>query len=221
MQCPLKSKRWERRKDARPQELLDAALDLFVERGFTATRLDDVAARAGVSKGTLYLYFANKEELFKAVVRESMIPVIGEAEGMIDQYQGNSAVLFQQILLGWWERIGSTKVSGITKLIMAESGNFPEVANFYYEEVISRVNRLMIRLLEQGIARGEFRPIDVSQAMHVVVAPMVMLMMWNHSFGACRSDQISPEAYLQSYIDIFLRGLLQDPTVPLSPGLTP
>ncbi len=215
MQCPLKSKRWERRKDARPQELLAAALDLFVERGFTATRLDDVAARAGVSKGTLYLYFTNKEELFKAVVRESMIPVIGEAEGMIDQYDGPSAVLFQDIMLGWWERIGNTKISGITKLIMAESGNFPEVARFYYEEVISRVNRLIIRMLEHGIARGEFRPIDAQQAMHVVVAPMVMLMMWNHSFGACSMSPISPQAYLQSYIDIFLRGLLRDPTASL------
>ncbi len=215
MQCPLKSKRWERRKEARPQELLAAALDLFVERGFAATRLDDVAARAGVSKGTLYLYFTNKEELFKAVVRENMIPVIGEAEGIIDQYDGPSAVLFQEIMLGWWARIGNTKVSGITKLIMAESGNFPEVARFYYEEVSSRINAIIIRMLEHGIARGEFRPIDTQQAMHVVVAPMVMLMMWNHSFGACCLDQISPEAYLQSYLDIFLRGLLADPAAPV------
>lgn len=214
MQCPLK-KRWARRKEARPQELLAAALDLFVERGFTATRLDDVAARAGVSKGTLYLYFTNKEELFKAVVRDSMIPVIGEAEDFIDQYQGHSAALFQEVMLGWWQRIGNTKVSGITKLIMAESGNFPDVAQFYHDEVISRVNRLIIRMLEHGIARGEFRPLDVQQAKHVVAAPMVMLMMWNHSFGACRLDQITPDAYLQSYLDIFLRGLLQDPALTL------
>ncbi len=124
MQCPLKSKRWARRKEARPQELLAAALDLFVERGFAATRLDDVAARAGVSKGTLYLYFANKEELFKAVVRENMLPVLDEAADLIQQHEGDSATLFQDIMLGWWERVGNTKVSGITKLIMAESGKF-------------------------------------------------------------------------------------------------
>lgn len=215
MQCPLK-KRWERRKEARPQELLAAALDLFVERGFAATRLDDVASRAGVSKGTLYLYFANKEELFKAVVRENMLPALDEAEDFIQQYQGNSASLFEEIMLGWWERVGSAKVAGITKLIMAESGNFPEVARFYYEEVISRVNGMVVSMLEHGIARGEFRPIDAPQAMRVVVAPMVMLMMWNQSFGACSIEPISPQNYLRIYIDIYLHGLLQDPPAPPS-----
>lgn len=215
MQCPLK-KRWERRKEARPQELLAAALDLFVERGFAATRLDDVASRAGVSKGTLYLYFANKEELFKAVVRENMLPALDEAEDFIQQYQGNSASLFEEIMLGWWERVGSAKVAGITKLIMAESGNFPEVARFYYEEVISRVNGMVVSMLEHGIARGEFRPIDAAQAMRVVVAPMVMLMMWNQSFGACSMEPISPQDYLRTYIDIYLHGLLQDPAAPPS-----
>src|SRR6185295_498201 len=111
MSCPFKPK-WERRKDARPQELLAAALDLFVERGYAATRLEDVAAQAGVSKGTLYLYFTNKEELFKAVVRENMLPVLGEAEGIVGQYAGSSVELFREIMLGWWERIGNTKLSG-------------------------------------------------------------------------------------------------------------
>ncbi len=215
MQCPLKAlkgKRWERRKDARPQELLAAALELFVERGFAATRLDDVAASAGVSKGTLYLYFANKEELFKAVVRESMLPALGEAEVLIEQHQGSAAALFEEIALGWWERVGSSKVAGITKLMMAESGNFPEVARFYYEEVVSRVNAIVARMLEHGIARGEFRKLDTPEALHVVLAPMVMLMLWNQSFSACRAEQLSPEEYIRTYIDIFLRGLLNDQT---------
>ncbi|QAU33568.1 TetR/AcrR family transcriptional regulator [Janthinobacterium sp. 17J80-10] len=221
MQCPLKSKRWERRKEARPQELLAAALDLFVERGFAATRLDDVASRAGVSKGTLYLYFANKEDLFKAVVRENMLPMIGEAEDMIAQHQGDSASLFQEIMLGWWDRVGNSKISGIPKLIMAESGNFPEVARFYYEEVSSRVSGMILRVLELGIARGEFRPIDTRHALQVVIAPMVMLMLWNQSFGACQMEQISPQDYLRTYIDIYLRGLLQDPGMPLPPPRMP
>ncbi|WP_132258798.1 TetR/AcrR family transcriptional regulator [Paucimonas lemoignei] len=217
MQCPLKSKRWERRKEARPQELLAAALDLFVERGFAATRLDDVAARAGVSKGTLYLYFANKEELFKAVIRENMLPALDEAEDIVKQHKGDSASLFEEIMLGWWERIGLTKVSGISKLIMAESGNFPEVARFYYEEVTSRVHGMIVSMLEHGIARGEFRPIDTKEAMRVVVAPMVMLMMWNQSFGACSMEPISPQSYLRTYLDIVLHGLLREPAVSSSP----
>src|SRR3954454_23357482 len=113
MSCPFDAKpRWERRKDARPQELLAAALDLFVERGFASTRLEDVARRAGGSKGTLYLYFANKEELFKAVVRENIVPAIGAAEDVIAEYQGPSAELLREIIMGWWERVGETKASG-------------------------------------------------------------------------------------------------------------
>jgi AcrR family transcriptional regulator len=209
MECPFKNKpRWTRRKEARPQELLAAALDLFVERGYAATRLDDVASRAGVSKGTLYLYFTNKEELFKAVVRENVVPVLGEAEEMIDRYEGSSTELFREIVLGWWERIGNTKLSGITKLMMAEAGNFPEVTQFYHDEVISRGNAMIVRMLERGIERGEFRRINVYQAMNLICAPMLMLMMWKHSFSACRAEPMSPDDYLNSFIDLFLHGLL-------------
>lgn len=217
--CPFKSAkpRWVRRKEARPQELLAAALDFFVERGYAATRLDDVAAQAGVSKGTLYLYFTNKEELFKAVVRENVVPVLGEAEGIVDKFEGSSADLFREILMGWWERIGNTKLSGIAKLMMAESGNFPEVAKFYHEEVISRGNAVIQRMLERGVKRGEFRPIDMAQATHVVVAPMVMLMMWKHSFLACGIREIAPEDYLKCFTDLYLHGLLS-PSTPAAPS---
>ncbi|KIF81779.1 TetR/AcrR family transcriptional regulator [Noviherbaspirillum autotrophicum] len=211
MTCPFKSKpRWTRRKDARPQELLAAALDLFVERGYAATRLEDVAARAGVSKGTLYLYFTNKEELFKAVVRENVVPVLGEAEGMISSFEGSTVELFREIILGWWDRIGNTKLSGISKLMMAESCNFPEVTQFYHDEVISRGNAMIARMLERGIERGEFRDIDVTQATSVVCAPMLMLMLWKHSFSACRIEPLSPESYLNSFIDLLLHGLRKD-----------
>lgn len=209
MESLSKSKpRWERRKDARPQELLAAALDLFVERGYAATRLDDVAACAGVSKGTLYLYFENKEELFKAVVRENLVPVLDEAEAMLEAYQGRSADLFRQFILCWWERIGATKLSGITKLMMAESGNFPQVAKFYHDEVISRSRNLIVELLDRGIRRGEFRNIDRAYATSVIVAPILMLMMWKHSFSACQTEPISPEKFLGCFIDLLSHGLL-------------
>ena len=100
--------------------MLAAALDLFVERGFASTRLEDVAKRAGVSKGTLYLYFENKDELFKAVVRNTIVPVIGAAEGSIASDHDDSAALLRSVMFAWWERIGATKASGIVKLVMAE-----------------------------------------------------------------------------------------------------
>ncbi|WP_194720771.1 TetR/AcrR family transcriptional regulator [Noviherbaspirillum malthae] len=218
MNCPFKKPRWTRRKEARPQELLAAALDLFVERGYAATRLDDVAAQAGVSKGTLYLYFTNKEELFKAVVRENVVPVLGEAEEIVDSFQGPTADLFHHIAHGWWERMGTTKLSGITKLMVAESNNFPEVARFYHDEVISRGNAMIARMLERGIERGEFRNIDIKQAMNVVCAPMIMLLLWKHSFGALGHGEaaMSPEKYLNSFIDLLLHGVLKPAAMPSS-----
>lgn len=209
MSISVKTKpRWERRKDARPQELLSAALDLFVERGYAATRLDHVTAKAGVSKGTLYLYYTGKEELFKAVVRESMVPIIGEAEDMIAAYEGSTTALFRQLMLAWWERIGSTQLSGLCKLMIAESGNFPDLAAFYHEEVILRGDAVIERLLERGIAQGEFRPVDAKRMTDVIVAPMLMLMLWKHSFSACHASAIDPAAYLDQYIDLCLNGLL-------------
>ncbi|RJF97826.1 TetR/AcrR family transcriptional regulator [Noviherbaspirillum saxi] len=215
MNCPFKKPRWARRKDARPQELLAAALDLFVERGYAATRLDDVAARAGVSKGTLYLYFTNKEELFMAVVRENVVPVLGEAESIIGNFEGPTSALFHEIAYGWWERIGNTKLSGISKLMVAESSNFPEVAKFYHDEVISRGNAMIARMLERGISRGEFRNIDVSQAMNVVCAPMIMLMLWKHTFSTLETKAMQPEKYLDSFIDLFLHGVLKQEAAPV------
>ena len=102
-----------RRKEARPGELLEAALDLFVEKGFAATRVDDVAARAGVSKGTLFLYFPSKEELFKAVVRESIVGRFGEWSQELAQFQGSTADMLRYSFTTWWERIGSTRAWNI------------------------------------------------------------------------------------------------------------
>jgi AcrR family transcriptional regulator len=212
MPCPIDTKpRWERRKDARPQELLEAAIDLFVERGYAATRLEDVARRAGVSKGTLYLYYENKEELFKAVVRGSIVPVIGEAEASVAGFEGHSADLLRHLIHSWWQRLGATKVSGIIKLVTAEAGNFPELAKFYQEEVINRGTRATASMLERGIARGEFRPIDVNLMTQVLVAPMLSLIMWRHSVGPCPRAELDPHAFLDTFLDMALHGLLPAP----------
>ncbi len=212
MQCPFSSKpRWERRKDARPQELLAAGLDLFVERGFAATRLEDVAKMAGVSKGTLYLYFANKEELFKAVVRENILPTLGAAEELIATFEGSSADLFRKIIQTWWQRVGHTKASGITKLMIAEAGNFPDVASFYHEEVILRSDALLTRVLARGIDSGEFRISNDVHTIRVLVSPILMLMLWQHSFEACQNPPINPVTYIEHFIDLCLHGMLTTP----------
>jgi AcrR family transcriptional regulator len=205
--CPFKP-RWERRKDARPQELLDAALDHFVARGFAATRLDDVAKSAGVSKGTLYLYFCSKEELFKAVVRESIVPLLGEAEGVIEQYSGSSEDLFRLVMTTWWDNVGASKLSGLPKLMTAEAGNFPELAKFYQEEVVDRGEKLVATMLKRGIARGEVREMDLELAPRILVSPIIMMMMWKHSNGVCQVEPEKLGSYLDFYIDMALRGIL-------------
>ena len=211
MDCSFNMKpRWERRKDARPQELLAAALDLFVERGFATTRLEDVAKRAGVSKGTLYLYFTNKEELFKAVVRNSVVPAIDAAEEDIAGFDGHSAELLRRVVHGWWDRMGKTNASGIIKLVMAEAKNFPDLGSFYQEEVMARGTRAIAGMLERAVARGEFRPVDINVMTQVLVAPILMLMTWKHSVGPC-ANELDPAAFIDSFLDMALNGLLPPP----------
>lgn len=201
--------RWERRKDARPGELAAAALELFVERGFAATRLDDVARRAGVSKGTLYLYFDSKEELFKAVIREGYVAPLTEAEQLVETFAGNSVDLIKEIFRRWWIQVGATQQAGMTKLIIAEAGNFPELARFYHDEVIQRSHALLERAIARGIARGEFRPVNAHYAGRISCAPMVMLMLWKHSFAPCVSYQLDTEEYIRTIVDLLLNGLVK------------
>jgi TetR/AcrR family transcriptional regulator len=201
--------RRERRKEARPGELLDAALDLFVEKGFAATRAEEVAARAGVSKGTLFLYFPSKEELFKAVVRENISGRFQEWNAEFDAFEGSTAEMVRHGMKAWWERIGATRASGITKLIISEARNFPDIAAFYQQEVIRPGTALVRRILQRGIDRGEFRELDLDYATFSVVAPLIFLIMMKHSLGACAPHEypLDPERYIDSQVETLLHGL--------------
>jgi AcrR family transcriptional regulator len=203
--------RWQRRKDARPAEIVAAALDVFVERGFAATKLEEVAHRAGVTKGTVYLYFDSKDALFKSVVRETIVPIFVRGEQMVAEYRGSTAQLLGELLRKWWESIGETSLSGIPKLMMAEAGNFPVLARFYYDEVISRGHRLMASVLERGIKNGEFRRVDVKVAVKLAMAPLVHAANWRHSFALCTPDGLDVAKYLDHHVDIFLRGIAKHP----------
>jgi AcrR family transcriptional regulator len=199
----------ERRKQDRPGELLEAALELFVEKGFAATRAEEVAARAGVSKGTLFLYFASKDELFKAVVRENISGRFVEWQQAVDDFQGSSADLVRYCLRTWWERVGDTRASGITKLMLSEAQNFPELAAFYHQEVVQPGQDLICRILRRGIARGEFREVDVEYAAFGLAAPMMFLVMMKHSLCACLPADypLDPERYLAAQAEMLLHGL--------------
>jgi TetR/AcrR family transcriptional regulator len=199
----------ERRKEARPGELLEAALDLFVEKGFAATRSEEVAVRAGVSKGTLFLYFPSKEELFKAVVRENIVRHQTEGAEEIARFTGTAAEMLEYLMLEWWRRYGATKASGISKLVMSEASNFPDLARFFQEEVIAPGHAMVRSVLQRGIERGEFRAIELDLAVHSVISPLLFLIMWKHSMAPCcpQSTQIEPEAFISQHAQLLLRGL--------------
>ncbi|MDE2419087.1 MAG: TetR/AcrR family transcriptional regulator [Burkholderiales bacterium] len=209
--------RRERRKESRPGELLAAALELFVEKGYAATRVEEVAKRAGVSKGTLFLYFSSKEELFKAVVRENISGRFLEWTQELETYEGSSADLLRRCMAVWWERVGSTHVSCIPKLMMSEGSNFPELAAFYDLEVVRPGDELIRRILQRGIAGGEFRPLDMKYASYLVLAPMLFLTMAMHSSGvwADPESNLDPLEYIEMQVDILLNGMcLQSPPIP-------
>jgi AcrR family transcriptional regulator len=203
--------RWQRRKEARPGEIVAAAVQVFVERGFAAAKLADVARRAGVTKGTLYLYFASKEVLFKEMVRQTIVPALAMGEQLVSTHTGSAADLFKQIIRGWWERVGETSVSGIPKLMMAEAGNFPELARFYYDEVIRRGHRLMASVLERGIASGEFRDLDLDVGVRLAMAPLLQAANWRNSWALCTREGFDIARYLDHHIDIFLRRIATHP----------
>lgn len=199
--------RWVRRKDARPSELTAAALDLFVEKGFAATRMEDIASRAGVSKGTLYLYFPTKDELFKAVIRDALLPVLAGAEQRLAVHAGSAEMLLRELIRAWWISVGSKPIGGIPKLMVAEARNFPELAAFYYEEVISRGLNLMRAVLERGVVSGEFRQLDLETMPHVAFAPLIMFAIWRHSLGCCGGAQLDGERYVEQAAQFIVAGL--------------
>jgi len=178
-----------------------------VERGYAGTRLDDVAAHAGVSKGTLYLYFENKEDLFKAVVRDTVVARMSESADEALRFDGSSAELLRHLMTSWWRDYGDSKAGGLGKLIVAESGNFPEIARFFLEEVIEPWHALLAATIARGVERREFRAVDPVLLARVVAAPLVMLSLWKRSFGPCCAQPIDAASYVYTHIDMVLAGL--------------
>jgi len=200
--------RWRRRKDDRPAEIISAALDSFAERGFAATKLDDIAARAGVTRGTLYLYFPNKEELFKAMVRQAIVPIFAGREEMMANATEPSSVLLERLLLSIPDAVRGTRLAAIPKLVISEAGNFPDLARFYYEEVISRGRRLVTGLIARGIARGEFRPVDTDQIFFSVVAPLLVAILFHQTFADYDEHKFDLHRLCRSHVDVLLHGLV-------------
>src|SRR5271156_3285127 len=211
-EAQVQAQRWHRRKEARPGEILGAALSCFAEHGFAATRLEDVAQRAGVTKGTLYLYFPNKEELFKAVVAQALVPNLERGEALLGEADEHgteprsAAALLAQLIRGWAELAGSP-AGAIPKIIISEAGNFPDLARFYREQVVDRSMALLSNVLRLGTARGGFRTIHIDDAVRCVVAPLLMAMLWRHSLGRHELTGFDTDSLSQTHLQLLLNGL--------------
>lgn len=206
-----------RRKEARPGEIGDAALELFIEKGFAATRLDDVAIRAGVSKGTIYLYFESKETLFKEAIETAMMPAIEAAEALANDAGTPAAELLRRFIEGWWCMVGSTTLGGLPKLLVAEAGNFPEIAHWFHESMIRRAQKAMARIIDLGIERGEFRAVDSDISARVFFGPMFSYVVWSRAFGPAMCELPTPEQFFATTLDLLIEGLAQSPSQSPSP----
>jgi AcrR family transcriptional regulator len=197
-----------RRPEDRAREIARAALDLFVTKGFAATKLEDVAKAAGVSKGLPYLYFKSKEELFKAVIVEAIGEPLMLASEFVDHFEGPTEVLLRG-LIGKFREFAESPLGGVIKLILAEAGNFPEVARFYCSNFEVRGNELFAKVLRRGVARGEFRPIaDIEMTAIILTQPLAMHAVWLRSLAPYDDKQTADSnQFYAAFLDFFLKGL--------------
>ena len=197
----------KRRPKARPTEILAAALDLFTERGFNATRLEDVASRAGLSKAAIYLYFNDKTSLLTALVQATVGANISVAGNLIGQHQGPIAPLLRQLLGFMAGRMQSTRMPDLIKLVISESRAHPEIGRFYLDNVIGKALPLFQSLIERGVASGEFRAVDSRLTVKCLVGPMLLGAIWKSAFEPIGADPIDIDALAAHDADLIIRAL--------------
>ena len=197
---PLKpsSSRAERAAGRR-QAIVDAALDEFISRGFTATRLEDVAKRAGVAKGTIYLHFKDKESMFEELIRTALVPLIGRLHAP-PAIGGSVRDVVESFARTFVQEVASTRRGDIVRLIVAEGPRFPSVADFYYREVVSRGLAAMRALIELGVARGEIKQKNLARFPQILVAPAIIAVIWQGLFG--RHAPLDATEMLRVHLDM-------------------
>jgi len=201
------AKRWQRRKDARPPEILDAALAVFAQKGFAATRLDDVAAKAGITKGTIYLYFDSKQALFEALARQSVGAQIEQIKAQLAAFPGSTPELLRLVLSTMGHFITTSDRVVLPRLVLAEAANFPKLAEFWRREVIDSGIGLMSGIIRRGIERGEFCEIEPQHAARLCVAPMLIIMLWRTTFARFDETPYDYQGLIEAHLQTLLKGL--------------
>jgi AcrR family transcriptional regulator len=196
--------RYQRRKQDRPQEITDAALAAFAEKGYAATRVDDVAKRAGVSKGLLYLYFKTKEELFKAVVRSFVVPRIDALTEIIDSSELSSEEFLRGPFLDFVKTLPGSPISVVIRLMIAEGPKHPDLVQFYWDNVVSRGLGTISELLQRGVQTGEFRKSAVSEQPHLFIMPVLFSVVFNSLF---KKQSMDTNRLIETQIDLLITHL--------------
>lgn len=199
--------RWRRRKDARPHEILESALSVFAAKGFAAARMDDIALKARVSKGTIYLYFKSKEAVFRALIQETLAKRVSDLAVVVRDHRGPVAPLLRELLLRLGHFISTSDLVVLPKIVIAEAGNFPDLARIYREEVVERGLTLFGGLLQSGMERGEFRKVPVQHAVRLCIAPLLLAAMWRTTFAPLDREPYDYAGLMEAHVTTLLRGL--------------
>jgi len=193
--------RYRRRKEDRPQEITAAAFDAFAENGFARTRVDDVAKRAGVSKGLLYLYFKTKEELFKAVVKSVVIRRVDRLIENVETTELSSENFIRGPLLSFLQQVPGSPVAIVVRLLISEGPRHPDLVDYYYENVVAKGLGAISGIVKRGVARGEFRESAVSDLPHLVLAPVMLSIVWGIIFSDRKLDT---DTLIETQVDMIL-----------------
>lgn len=203
--------KWRRRSEARPGEIIEAALAVFAEKGFAAARLDDIAARAGISKGALYLYFETKQDLFRAVVREAVAPNLATVAAFVSKSPLPFGDLIRLIFARIAEVVTERKLGAVAKMVIGESRNFPELAKVWHEDVVSRMLDAIGGAVAAAQARGEVRAGDPRLYVLSLAGPLLMGVLWREVFVPIGAEPIDLKALLAQHAEVVLGGMLVDP----------
>jgi AcrR family transcriptional regulator len=203
---PVRPKTRARRKAERPAEILDAAFEEFVQHGYAATRLEDVAARAGVTKGTIYFYFDTKERVFEQMVRHKSLAFLPDLEGNALKLVGSHRVRLRSLMVFVYGRIAQDRASReILRFLIAEGTRFPDLVDRHYEEFIQPTIEQFQKVIAAGIDAGEFRAAPATAFTEIVMSPALLLSLWALLFDNRKKIDIG--AFTDASIDLIMRGL--------------
>jgi AcrR family transcriptional regulator len=203
--------RWQRRPEARPEEILDAALATFCESGFARAKIEEVARLAGVSKGTVYCYFDSKEALFREMVRGKVVASLAEAEEFVRSYEGSARSLLVELIRRMYFRMRREQMMQLARVVQGELPHFPELARFYFDEVILRARRLVAQVLERGVLSGEFRPGADGFAARGLSSLLVHTAQVQCFFQRFDPQALTEEQAVEGLVDLYLHGVLAQP----------